>query len=104
MMLPTGMKESMNAETPENEKRRLQVLWQYEVLDTIPEALFDDLTELAANICEAPIALISLVDQKRQWFKSKIGTSLNETSRDVSFCAHAIRQADLFIIPDAACD
>jgi GAF domain-containing protein len=104
MILPTGMKESMNAETPENEKRRLQVLWQYEVLDTIPEALFDDLTELAANICEAPIALISLVDEKRQWFKSKIGISLNETSRDVSFCAHAIRQADLFIIPDAACD
>jgi GAF domain-containing protein len=104
MILPTGMKESMNAETPENEKRRLQVLWQYEVLDTIPEALFDDLTELAANICEAPIALISLVDEKRQWFKSKIGTSLNETSRDVSFCSHAIQQADLFIIPDAACD
>lgn len=96
--------ESMSAETPENEKRRLNVLWQYEVLDTIPEALFDDLTELAANICEAPIALISLVDEKRQWFKSKFGTSLTETSRDVSFCSHAIRQPDLFIIPDAARD
>jgi GAF domain-containing protein len=94
----------MSAGTPENEKRRLKVLWQYEVLDTIPEALFDDLTELAANICEAPIALISLVDEKRQWFKSKVGTSLNETSRDVSFCSHAIQQSDLFIVPDAASD
>src|SRR5437868_5714986 len=94
----------MNAATPENEKKRLKVLWQYEVLDTLPEALFDDLTELAANICEAPIALISLVDEKRQWFKAKIGTTLTETSRDISFCGHAIQQSDLFIIPDATKD
>ena len=84
-----------------NEKMRLKVLWQYEVLDTVPEELFDDLTELAAHICEAPIALISLVDENRQWFKSKVGVTLNETSRDVSFCAYAITQADLFIVPDA---
>jgi GAF domain-containing protein len=87
-----------------NEKTRLKVLWQYEVLDTIPEALFDDLTELAARICEAPIAMISLIDEKRQWFKSKIGVSINETSRDVSLCSHAIRQSDLFIVPDATKD
>jgi GAF domain-containing protein len=74
------------------------------VLDTVPEELFDDLTELAARICEAPIALISLVDEKRQWFKSKVGTGVNETSRDFSFCAHAIRQSDLFIVPDATKD
>ncbi len=96
--------EPMSAGTPDNEIKRLKVLWQYEVLDTIPEALFDDLTELAANICEAPIALISLVDEKRQWFKSKVGTTLTETSRDVSFCTHAIQQSDLFIVPDAAQD
>jgi two-component system NtrC family sensor kinase len=89
---------------PENEKRRLEVLWHYEVLDSIPEEVFDDLTELAASICEAPIALISLVDEKRQWFKSKIGISATETSRDVSFCAHAIMQEGLFIIPDARKD
>lgn len=89
---------------PENEKKRLKVLWQYEVLDTVPEALFDDLTELAARICEAPIALISLVDEKRQWFKSKFGTTVAETSRDISFCAHAIQQSDLFIVPDATKD
>jgi GAF domain-containing protein len=87
-----------------NEKKRLKVLWQYEVLDTVPEEVFDDLTELAARICEAPIALISLVDEKRQWFKSKFGTGVNETSRDFSFCAHAITQPDLFIVPDATLD
>jgi GAF domain-containing protein len=94
----------MSVATPQQEKKRLKVLWQYEVLDTVPEALFDDLTELAAGICEAPIALISLVDEKRQWFKSKFGTTVNETSRDISFCAHAIQQPDLFIIPDATLD
>jgi GAF domain-containing protein len=88
----------------QHEKKRLKVLWQYEVLDTVPEALFDDLTELAARICEAPIALISLVDEKRQWFKSKVGTSVTETSRDISFCAHAIKQSDLFVVPDASKD
>jgi hypothetical protein len=88
----------------QNEKKRLKVLWQYEVLDTVPEELFDDLTELAARICEAPIALISLVDEKRQWFKSKVGVSVTETSRDLSFCAYAITQADLYIVPDATRD
>jgi len=94
----------MSAGNSESEKKRLKVLWQYDVLDTIPEALFDDLTELAAGICEAPIALISLVDEKRQWFKSKFGITINETSRDVSICSHAIQQPDLFIIPDATQD
>ena len=88
----------------QNEKKRLKVLWQYEVLDTVPEEVFDELTELAARICEAPIALISLVDEKRQWFKSKFGTDVNETSRDISFCAYAITQPDLFIVPDASLD
>jgi len=89
---------------PANEARRLKVLWQYEVLDTVPEELFDDLTELAGAICDAPIALISLVDESRQWFKSKVGLSVSETSRDISFCAHAILQPDLFIVPDATKD
>jgi GAF domain-containing protein len=87
-----------------NEARRLKVLWQYDVLDTVPEEVFDDLTELAARICEAPIALISLVDEDRQWFKSKVGVTVSETSRDISFCAHAVKQQDLFIIPDATKD
>jgi GAF domain-containing protein len=94
----------MSLPTQQNEKQRLKVLWQYEVLDTVPEEMFDDLTELAARICEAPIALISLVDEDRQWFKSKVGVTLKETSRDISFCAHAIKQDDLFIVPDATKD
>lgn len=94
----------MSAPIPQNEKKRLKVLWQYEVLDTVPEEVFDDLTELAARICEAPIALISLVDEDRQWFKSKHGVSIPETSRDISFCAYAITQTELFIVPDATQD
>src|SRR6476660_708453 len=87
-----------------NEKQRLKVLWQYDVLDTVPEEVFDDLTELAARICEAPIAMITLVDEKRQWFKSKVGVTVSETSRDISFCGRAIEQSDLFIVPDATLD
>lgn len=92
------------APIPKNDARRIKVLWQYEILDTVPEEVFDDLTELAARICEAPIALITLVDENRQWFKSKVGVSINETSRDISFCGHAIEQSDLFIVPDATLD
>jgi GAF domain-containing protein len=94
----------MNALVPPSDKQRLKILWQYEVLDTIPEEVFDDLTELAARICEAPIAMITLVDEKRQWFKSKVGVTVSETSREVSFCSHAIEQTDLFIVPDATLD
>jgi len=94
----------MSAPVLPNEAKRLKVLWQYEVLDTVPEEVFDDLTELAAKICEAPIALISLVDEDRQWFKSKVGLTVSETSRNHSFCAYAITQPDLFIVPDATKD
>ncbi len=94
----------MTAPIPKNEKKRLEVLWQYDVLDTVPERVFDDLTDLAALICEAPVALITLVDDKRQWFKSKVGVTLTETSRDISFCAHAILQTKMLIVPDASND
>jgi hypothetical protein len=94
----------MKAPKPKNEIQRIKVLWQYDVLDTVPEEVFDELTSLAALICGAPVALITLVDEDRQWFKSKIGVSLSETSRDVSMCAHAILQKDIFIVPDATKD
>jgi GAF domain-containing protein len=94
----------MAAPTPKNEKRRLEVLWQHDLLDTVPEQIFDDLTELAGLVCDAPISLISLVDENRQWFKSKVGLAVSETPRSVSFCAHAITQEDLFIVPDATLD
>lgn len=92
------------APIPKTEKQRLEVLWQYDLLDTVPEEVFDELTELAAHICEAPIALITLIDEKRQWFKSAFGLSARETSRDISFCGHAIAQPQLFIVPDATKD
>jgi GAF domain-containing protein len=85
----------------QDEKKRLEALWQYAVLDTPPEEAFDNLTALAAQICEAPIALISLVDENRQWFKSKVGLTASETARDISFCGHAIHQPGLFIVLDA---
>src|ERR1043165_2291397 len=94
----------MTAPRPRTENQRLKVLWQYSVLDTVPEEIFDDLTELAARICEAPVALITLVDEDRQWFKSKVGVSIKETAREISFCAHAITQPELFIVPDALKD
>ena len=94
----------MSAPIPKNEVKRLKVLWQYDVLDTVPEEVFDDLTDLAAHICAAPIALISLVDEDRQWFKAKVGVSLSETAREVSFCAHAIMTQGILIVPDARKD
>ncbi|BAY49261.1 two-component hybrid sensor and regulator [Scytonema sp. HK-05] len=90
---------------PQNETARLTVLRQYQILDTICEAAFDDLTLLAAEICGTPIALISLIDESRQWFKSKVGLEAESTSRDVAFCAHAILQPnDILIVPDTLLD
>jgi len=87
-----------------DEKARLAALRSYRILDTDAEAAFDDLTLLASRICQTPIALITLIDEKRQWFKSRVGTTLRETSREIAFCDHAIRQREMFVIPDALAD
>jgi anti-sigma regulatory factor (Ser/Thr protein kinase) len=87
-----------------DESARLAALRRYRILDTDPERPFDDLTLLASRICGTPIALITLVDADRQWFKSRVGLSTTETSRSVSFCSHAIEQTDLFVVPDARQD
>jgi PAS domain S-box-containing protein len=92
------------AQPTPNEAGRIQALRQYAVLDTLPEQTLDDLTALAAQICGAPIALISLVDEHRQWFKAKVGLKMGETARDISFCSHAVNQKEMFIVPDATRD
>lgn len=90
--------------SPENEKHRLAVLEQYQILDTPPEEIFDELTQLAADICETPIAVISLVDAKREWFKSKLGLTISEVPRNQSFSSYTILQSEILIVPDTLQD
>ena len=86
------------------EAARVAALQEYHLLDTLPEQSFDDMSQLAAFICEVPIALISLIDTDRQWFKAKVGLEQGETPRDISFCTHAIQQREVFVVPDALQD
>jgi GAF domain-containing protein len=89
---------------PANEEARIASLEKYAILDSDPEQSFDDLTLLASYVCKTPIALISLVDEDRQWFKSRVGIEASETSRDIAFCSTAILQGELFVVPDALAD
>ena len=89
---------------PSNETERLKSLELLKILDTDAEREFDDLTQIAAQICGVPISVISLIDADRQWFKSKVGLEVSETSREAAFCAHTILGDELFIVPNAAED
>ncbi|BCQ62505.1 diguanylate cyclase with GAF sensor [Pseudomonas sp. NFPP10] len=89
---------------PNNEALRIQTLRELNVLDTSPEERFDRLTRLAKRLFNVPIALVSLVDADRQWFKSCVGLDVSETSRDISFCGHAILGDQILTVPDAGLD
>lgn len=94
----------MSAPITSMEAARVAALNRYAILDSEPEQSFDDLVTLAAHICKVPMAMLSLVDDHRQWFKSKLGVQVEETPRESSICAHAIQQPDLFVVPDTLQD
>lgn len=94
----------ISAEIPVNEKERLTKLKEYNILDTPEEESFDEIVKLASIICKVPMSTITLIDEKRQWFKAKVGLKYQETSREIAFCAHVINGDDLMIINDAAED
>jgi GAF domain-containing protein len=93
-----------SAPLPPNEQERLTLLREYAVLDTPPEQAFDDVVQLATLICGAPIALVTLVDETRQWFKARIGLEVSSTPRESAFCAHAILDEAPLIVTDACAD
>ena len=94
-----------DSKAAQDERLRLDTLREYRILDTAPEPAFDRVTKLVADLFDAPIALVSLVDQDRQWFKSSFGMEdVQETPRDISFCGHAVAMAKNLIVPDALKD
>jgi GAF domain-containing protein len=94
----------MIAPLPNNEAERLAALKEYRILDTGTEQPYDDITALAAHICQVPMAMISLVDEARQWFKSRIGIARQQTPREIAFCAHTILQREPLVVRDAKKD
>ncbi|MBE9049450.1 GAF domain-containing protein [Nostocales cyanobacterium LEGE 11386] len=94
----------MKSSVCNHEVARIEALYQYQILDSAPEQAFDDLVFLAAQICDAPIALINLLDTNRQWFKAKVGLDIREMPIDIGFCRLCIQQKDILIIPDTLAD
>src|ERR1700753_3577575 len=93
--------ERVPAPIPANEPARLAALYHYDVLDTEAEPAFDRITAIASRVLGVPIALVSLIDDKRQWFKSRVGLEISEMPRDAAFCAHAILDTQPLVVPAA---
>lgn len=91
-------------QVPPNEAERIAAIIGYGILDSDFEESFDRVTRIAANVFNVPIALVSIVDDRRQWFKSAVGLAIRETARDISFCTHAILGSKVFVVPDARLD
>lgn len=89
---------------PENEKERLEAIRSLHILDTEAELDFDGIVELATQLCDSPISIITLIDERRQWFKAKTGLDIKETHRNLSFCAHAIHNNDVMVVCDTLQD
>ena len=94
----------MRAPVPENEIERLEALHRCGILDTEPEPTFDEIASLAGQLCATPMALVSLVDADRQWFKARVGLPASETPRDLSFCAHAVASNEPLVVDDTLQD
>ncbi len=101
---PDQQTDDRDSPVPKNEAERLDALLDYAILDTPPEENFDRITRIASRMLDAPMCLVSLVDAERQWFKSKQGLDAEETPRSVAFCAHAIMQDEVMVVPDATRD
>ena len=98
------MRHQLKSPLPENEGSRLESLRSFRILGTSCEQVFDDIAHLAALICDTPVAVITFIDEQRVWFKAKIGLELDEIPRDGAFCAYAIMQSDVLIVPDPPSD
>ncbi|CAN5814222.1 hypothetical protein BH11VER1_BH11VER1_40150 [soil metagenome] len=94
----------MSYPKPDNEAKRLEALRHYHILDSAPEQGFDDFVQIASFVCETPIALITLVDSTRQWFKARVGVSITETPREHAFCSYTILGEETMIVTDATKD
>lgn len=100
----TWQRGGIPAALPANEAERLRSLRSYEILDTLPESVYDDMVFVASMICQTPIALVSFVDENRQFLKANVGLPVKETPRDIAFCAHAILDTQPLVVNDAAAD